>query len=347
VTGRHGPLASVYPRDLESIGASLARRLGGDWRAGGAMCRCPAHGDHTPSLSIRVGDKALLFKCFAGCDRRDVIRAIARLDKGALTCAAEAERSCRTSISSQRSRDIAVNIWAESIPIRGTHAADYLARRGLSSLSPAVRFHPRTALGRGRHVVFRPALIGAVHDAGRLVAIQRTFLDPHIPRRARDLANPRRMLGHPMAGAVVLAPATHCLGLAEGIETALSAMIILGIPVWATLGNERFRRIAVPEGVSHLVLLPDNDRGGRSGAKRASAALGRADLHIETIWPPNGFNDWNDVLRDNSDVSRRSSRRPVTTGRSNHKPIQISDRQPPDDESGAQGAFYPTRQLIE
>lgn len=30
--------------------------------------RCPAHNDHSPSLSIRKGEKGILLHCFAGCD---------------------------------------------------------------------------------------------------------------------------------------------------------------------------------------------------------------------------------------------------------------------------------------
>jgi hypothetical protein len=60
--------------DLEAQADILVRRLGGIWSPDGAMCRCPAHDDRTPSLSVRVGERALLFKCFAGCDTLDVIR---------------------------------------------------------------------------------------------------------------------------------------------------------------------------------------------------------------------------------------------------------------------------------
>lgn len=145
--------------------------------------------------------------------------------------------------------------------------------------------------------MFRPALIAALHERSDFVALQRTFLDEHEPCRARDLANPRRMLGRPGRGAVMLAPATDRLGLAEGVETALSAMILLGIPVWATLGNERLAHIAIPDTVTHLILLPDNDRGGRIGVARALDVYVAPGRTIETLWPPAGFNDWNDVLR--------------------------------------------------
>src|SRR3546814_1361598 len=42
------------------------------------MCCCPAHDDRTPSLSVRIGETRLLFKCFAGCDISDVLRALRR-----------------------------------------------------------------------------------------------------------------------------------------------------------------------------------------------------------------------------------------------------------------------------
>lgn len=140
-------------------------------------------------------------------------------------------------------------------------------------------------------------MLAALHEQERLVALQRMFLDPGQPRRARDLGNPRRMLGRPGHGAVILMPATDTLGLAEGIETALSAILLLDIPVWATLGNERLPHIAIPDTVTRLILLPDNDRGGQIGAAKAAEAYAMPGRTIETLWPPHGLNDWNDVLR--------------------------------------------------
>src|SRR3546814_17797675 len=75
---------SNYNPELEAIGSEIVKRLGGVWKPGGAMCRCPAHADRSPSLSVRVGDHALLFKCFASCDSRDVINEILRLAENAL-----------------------------------------------------------------------------------------------------------------------------------------------------------------------------------------------------------------------------------------------------------------------
>jgi hypothetical protein len=40
------------------------------------ICRCPAHSDRSPSLSIREADSRVLLHCFAGCEPGDVLAAI-------------------------------------------------------------------------------------------------------------------------------------------------------------------------------------------------------------------------------------------------------------------------------
>ncbi|SEJ91959.1 Toprim domain-containing protein [Sphingobium sp. AP50] len=283
---------------LEKIGESLVRRLGGHWSRGKGMCRCPAHADRRPSLSVRVGANALLYKCWAGCDTGDVIREILRLDGQALERnEAAAIGSASTFTYDLLTRQRAIAIWDESRILRGTPAEIYLRRRLIKIMPSALRFHPRTPLRQGKDLKFRPAMIAAVHVAGRFVAIQRTFLESGQPRRARDLADARMMLGRPYRGAVMLGEPTHVLGLAEGIETALSVMTLFDIPVWATLGAERLHQTAIPDSVTHLVLFPDNDLAGEIGAGKAMASYMMFGRKIEIAFPPIAFNDWNDVLR--------------------------------------------------
>jgi hypothetical protein len=42
----------------------------------GWIARCPAHVDRSPSLSLRVGERAVLMKCFAGCSIQEICDAI-------------------------------------------------------------------------------------------------------------------------------------------------------------------------------------------------------------------------------------------------------------------------------
>lgn len=64
---------------LEAQGRQIVEGLGGKWQRTGGMCRCPAHDDRSPSLSVRIGERRLLFHCFAGCDAREVLRALSNL----------------------------------------------------------------------------------------------------------------------------------------------------------------------------------------------------------------------------------------------------------------------------
>lgn len=281
-------------RDLVIEAHDLIRSLGGHPHGEGGLCRCPAHDDVRPSLSVRAGNRALLFKCFAGCDTLDVIRALRSL--GIPLGGSHAVSRSIPSAPDRRHIGAARRLWDEAAPL-SLDAARYLAGRGLTEGCAVLRFHGATPLGRGRNVVRRPALLVAVTTDAGLTAVQRCFLDGDGVRLARDLREPRRMLGRPGVGAVRLAPAEPRLGLAEGLETARSAMLLLDLPVWAALGAERFGRVAIPEIVEELVLLPDNDRAGMLAVARATTAYARPGRRILTHWPPAPFNDWNDLLR--------------------------------------------------
>src|SRR4029079_2269479 len=58
--------------NCRSDARTLTRVLGGKWCGHYGQCRCPCHDDKRPSLTIRDGDHALLFKCHAGCDSRAI-----------------------------------------------------------------------------------------------------------------------------------------------------------------------------------------------------------------------------------------------------------------------------------
>ena len=137
-------------------------------------------------------------------------------------------------------------------------------------------------------------MIAAVRDGTGLVAVHRSFLDPRRGALAR-IEEPRCGLGRFGSGAVRLGGVAPRLGLAEGVETALSATALFGLPCWATLGTERFRLIALPPEVIELVLFLDHDSGGRRAEALARESF--AHLPIEARYPRRAGADWNDVLR--------------------------------------------------
>lgn len=135
---------------------------------------------------------------------------------------------------------LARKLWSEAHDVPGTLAERYLRGRALRPPWTDLRYHPRASIGTGAFATFRPTLVAAVRDCTGLIAVHRIVLDPRTGDEATDLDNPKLTLGKPKRGAVRLLKATRTLGFAEGIETAKSAAMTLGIPVWAVLGNERF-----------------------------------------------------------------------------------------------------------
>ena len=76
------PLDKVH--QLERRARTIVESLQGRWSRGKGMCCCPAHDDRTPSLSVTLGRKAILFHCFAGCSNEEVIAALDR--QGVRSC---------------------------------------------------------------------------------------------------------------------------------------------------------------------------------------------------------------------------------------------------------------------
>lgn len=184
----------------------------------------------------------------------------------------------------------------------GSPAQQYLVSRGLDTSSPELRYHPQTPHGPSPLTLYRPALIAAVRDDSGLVAIHRTFFDHGRPGNVTTPT--KRGLGRFGRGAVRFGGAASRLGLAEGIETALSASFLFGVPCWATLGVERFRFVALPADVEELLLFLDHDAGGRRAEVLALEAF--ADVpRIEVHYPPREGEDWNDVVRRLGPVAHR------------------------------------------
>lgn len=162
--------------------------LGGSWSGHVAICRCPAHADSNPSLSIRQGDRGILVTCFAGCSRDDVLRELRRVRPSkhyALPDPASPPRHANVE-----------RLWDQAIGVRGTLAERYLAQRHLLPPAPDLRFHPRCPYLPKPKTVYLPALLIAVREIRKLVAIQRIFLDPETADYIRKV-----MLGTPLSGA--------------------------------------------------------------------------------------------------------------------------------------------------
>lgn len=282
---------------LEATARRLCESRGGRWSGTKGMARCPAHDDRTPSLGVTLGRHAVLFHCFAGCDQASVIDALRRegTTPASLFAGSPIERTDNMMEARTPLRG-ALRIWREAYPLKGSRAKAYLEARGITAATPALRFHPQTPLGPKGRAQFLLAMIAAVSLDEGPIAIHRTYLDPKKPKLAA-FEKPKRALGSLRSAAVRLFPPIDgALGLAEGIESALSARALTGVPCWATLGNERFSLVSIPESVTALHLFVDWDAGGDLAAKRALQAHACEGRTIHVRRPSKRGTDWNDEL---------------------------------------------------
>lgn len=199
-------------------------------------------------------------------------------------------------------RDIAF-ILEHAQPIQGTAAERYLQGRGLAVPEGAdLLSHPDLAHFETR--AGYPAMVGLVRNrAGEVVAVHRTYLreDGGTVRKA-DIPKPRMVLGRSGGGTVRLAPIgpAGVLGLCEGIETGLAAMLACpGLPVWAALSTSGLEQAHLPPEARSVVILADHDASG-AGLRAAEAAAAKLRLEgrqVAIALPPTLGDDFNDMLR--------------------------------------------------
>lgn len=279
--------------------ADIVRGLNGHWHGRYAMCRCPAHQDGTPSLSVsETRDKRPLVKCHAGCDQRAVIDALRLRDlwpSGRLVSDPAAPQHLTVEPDGlddeeRKQREKARALWKQRRKIQGTQAEAYLRARAITDklpdclgFIPEVPFWytPKPPEGeRPRPICLGhwPAMIAALQTDHDVLAVQLTYLERGVPRKAEIIApdtgevlKVKKVRGPMEDSAIRLRAPLETLGLAEGIETALSADQMYCIPTWAVTSVTRLSLVAIPDGVREIVVFRDAFKPGPKGAAATSA----------------------------------------------------------------------------
>lgn len=188
-------------------------------------------------------------------------------------------------------------LWRDCHTLSGV-AVDYLKARhcwippedGHLRWNPSLK-HPSGYVG--------PALVALVTDihTRQHLSLHRTWITP---TGKADLETPRLPLAnHTLKNGVIrLCPddwVSGWLGLAEGIETALS-LAHAYTPVWATIDAGHLAQFPVLAGVSELVIAQDQDPAGMAAASICANRWANAGRTV--LVTNQQQNDLNDVLKE-------------------------------------------------
>jgi hypothetical protein len=265
---------------------------------------CPFHGERTPSFTV-FADHYHCFGCGAHGDVFMWLEHARRMKfSEALAYLGDVDRHPPVAplaalppkwADPARNSDLARRLWVEAVDPAETPVEVYLRHRGIRLPDvPAIRFHPACPRGAER----LPAMLAQMTcpATGEPIGIHRTFLSPDGSAKAAGKA--KMMLG--TAGVIRLSELTgRSLGLAEGVESALTAIQVVGWkPVWAAGSSGGIKRFPPRPGHS-LVIFADGDEVGLTSARQCAARWVAVGAEVRIHIPPPG-KDWNDIAQRSS-----------------------------------------------
>ncbi len=206
---------------------------------------------------------------------------------------------------------IAATYVREMQPVRGTHGERYLretrridtdAIADVLERTDAIGWHPAVffnELGHAMHGRRLGCIVGVMTDpitARPTGAISRTYVDDDLSKvgKAKTLGSP--------SGIVRLTPDEDVLSglhLAEGLETALTAMAVGLRPTRATGSTETMKKFPVLPGIDCLTIVADHDaKGAGERAAREVEDAWRCSGRETRIFIADRPGDLNDVWRE-------------------------------------------------
>ena len=260
-----------------------------------AACPSCGRGPRDKTLGVRINpDGAGVAHCFR-CEFVTSTRG-GRLSHAPVARVAAARTRERHETLSTYGADL----WRACGPIAGVAKA-YLEARScvIPPADGALRWHPALRHPLSGHE--GPALVALLTDAvtGEPRTLHRTWV--RADGRKADVDPPRMLLGgHRKQGAVArLWPndaVTGGLGIAEGIETALSLASAYR-PVWAAIDAGNLAALPVLAGIQCLVLAADHDAAGVAAAETCARRWTAAGCEVRVLLAPTPRADLNDLAR--------------------------------------------------
>ena len=278
---------------MENIGINLRHYYPGTQRVPCPECD---RGSRDTALAVTIEDDDcavwLCHRCgFKGSTRHRVERAT-RPQKPPID-------AVRHESLSARGREL----WRECEPLRaGSLAARYLAYR--SCVLPPSDSDLRQ-LAKCWHWPSQqhlPALVGLITDfvTCESLSLHFTFLKPDGTAKA-DVERQKLLLPkHKKAGGVIRIwpdeAVTYAIGLAEGIETALSLAHAYS-PCWATVDSSNLASLPVLNGIETVLVAVDNDDAGAKAYEQFARRWVAAGVDVLKVISDTRGYDLNDEAR--------------------------------------------------
>jgi putative DNA primase/helicase len=198
-------------------------------------------------------------------------------------------------------------MWGEAFPVRRGDPVDRWLRYrnvGFDLYPQSLRTVERLPYYDGPKITRWPAMLALVSAPdGSPASIHRTYLTKQGFKA--PVPQPRKLYSSISNGSAVrLTPPSAALGIAEGIETALSAARLFGIPTWSVLCAHGIETFEPPPEVTALVIFGDNDANGvgqKAAYKLAVRLSERMKIDVKT--PEQSGTDWNDELISRGDAA--------------------------------------------
>lgn len=277
---------------------AITYNAGGVFRGGKGSAPCPIcqterRRDQSALSIAEVGGKILLYCFKSRCSFVSISNALS-LPLGEvqvdMVAAREAAQKQATYAADKLAK--ARSLWDAAKPIAGSKAEIYLRGRGITvPLPDHLRFMPD--IFHGPSASWVTAMVANVEPTG---GVHRTFFDKQGVRLPK---NAKMMLARCAGGAVHLSEGAGPLVIAEGIETALSLVQLLGErqpTVWAALSTSGMKALKLPIDTRELIVATDGEEAGRDAGNRLASSATALGWNVSLLPAPDG-QDWNDVLQ--------------------------------------------------
>jgi len=191
------------------------------------------------------------------------------------------------------------DLWSSASELTGSDmVSKYLHSRGIVYHAENVRYCESCYESDTKSKM--PAMIAKIQSPdGRPIAIHRTYLDGN---KKAEIISPKKITPatEGLNGSAIRLRnhAGYTMGIAEGIETAMSASQLWGVPVWSVVNTSIMQTWTPPENIKKIIIFGDND-ANFAGQKAAYNLAHRLIIggYIVDVEIPDIIGDWNDCLK--------------------------------------------------